>query len=56
MLEIKPKKGLGQLNWSCKGPLSILAFKILFKSIAVSKDWKMQVKRTADKEGCGRGL
>ena len=38
VLEVKPKKGLKQLNWSYRGPLSILAFKILFKSIVISKD------------------
>ena len=43
-----PKEGSGPLNWSCGGPLSILAFEILFKSTAVSKDRRMQVKRTAD--------
>ena len=35
------REGLGLLNWSYRGPISILVFKILFKSIAVSKDWRM---------------
>ena len=35
------KEDLGPLNWSCRGPISILAFEILFKSTAVSKDWRM---------------
>ena len=36
--EVKLREGLGLLNWSCRGPLSILVFKILFKSTAISKD------------------
>ena len=32
------REGLELLNWSYRGPLFILAFEILFKSIVVSKD------------------
>ena len=54
--EVNPKKDLKLLNWFCKKPLFILAFEILFKSTAVSRDRRMQVKRIADKEEYGREL